>query len=355
MKMEQTANYRNILIIKPSALGDIVHALPALASLRASFPQTRISWMVRPAFAPLLECVSGIEQLILFDRKQLGRWWYSPKSFVELQRFLKMLRQTHFDLVMDFQGLLRTSFFAYCTGCSRRFGMSAAREGAAMFYTDKIPPPENSIHLIDYYNQIIARAGGKILQTQCTIKPPDSAIISVRNKLAAAGLTNRSYAVLIPGSAHQSKCWPTERFAGIAEKLTRHWNLSVVGAGTTEEHSLVEQVRQNAPVPVVNLAGQTSIPELIALLKNAHLVISNDTGPGHIAEAMNRPTVLIFGHTNPLRVGPYKRLENVAAIDPTNRGSAIESRNPAYAITNVSEQLVWEKCLQVIPHSAETK
>jgi lipopolysaccharide heptosyltransferase I len=345
--MEQSANYRNILIIKPSALGDIVHALPAMASLRASFPKAKISWLVRRQFAPLLECVPGIDELILFDRKLMGDWWCSPKAFSALWHFLRKLRQTHFDLALDLQGLFRTAFFAYQTDSRKRMGMSIAREGAGLLYTHRVQPPPESVHLIDYYNRIIAEAGGRTLCTSCAIVPPDSAFVSVRDKLAAMGLADKPYAVLVPGSAHQSKCWPTERFAQIAGKMAQEWNLAAVGTGSQEEHSLVEQIRQRADVPVINLAGQTTIPELLALLKNTRLVISNDTGPGHIAEAMKVPTVLIFGHTNPMRVGPYGRIQDVAAVNPLDRGQMVESKNPAYAIANVSEQMVLEKIIQV--------
>jgi len=345
---KQLVDYRNILIIKPSSLGDIVHALPALASLQSSFPDAKISWLVRRQFAPLLQCVPGIDELLLFDRKGLGRWWYSPSALGELRKFLTHLRRRKFDLVLDLQGLFRTAFFAYWTGCSRRFGMSAAREGAAWLYTHRVSPNPVSVHLIDYYNRIIAEAGGKAFCTQCTITPPDAATMSVRNKLVAAGISDKPYAVLVPGSAHPEKCWPARRFAKITEKITRELNLPVIGAGAAQEHLLVEQLQLEASVPIVNLAGQTDIPELLALLKNARLVVSNDTGPGHLAEAMKVPTVLIFGHTNPLRVGPYGRPQDVAAIDPLRRGSTIESKNPAYAIVNVGEQLVWEKILQIM-------
>jgi lipopolysaccharide heptosyltransferase I len=344
--------YHNILIIKPSALGDIVHALPALASLRASFPQAKISWLVRSGFEPLLHCVPGIDEYIPFDRNQMNGWWYRPSGWKTLRLFLESLRSRHFDLIVDFQGLLRTAFFAWYTRCQKRYGMSSAREGAVLFYSHKTSMTPDTVHLIDYYNRIIRDIGGKTLHTDCTITPPDSAVASMREKLTANGFHN-PYAVLVPGSAHHSKCWPTLKFANITRQIAGHLKFQIVGAGTASEHSLVEQIRQQTSVPVLNLAGQTNIQELIALLKNAHLVISNDTGPGHIAAALKVPTVLIFGHTNPLRVGLYKKADYAAAIDPTQRGWAIENHSPAYDITKVSEQLVWEKCNQVLEQSAE--
>jgi lipopolysaccharide heptosyltransferase I len=346
--MKQSVDYRNILIIKPSSLGDIVHTLPAFNSLRLSFPNAKISWLVRKQFASLLECVPGIDHLILFDRKLLGKWWYSPTAFRAFRDFLRTLRQGRFDLVLDMQGLFRTAFFAYQTGCPHRLGMTVAREGAGIFYSRKIAPPPNSIHLIDYYNHIVAEVGGKTFCESYTLLPSAPAIASVQKKLADAGLADRPFAALIPGSAHMGKCWPTQRFAKIAEKITRELNMAVVGVGTAVEYELVEQIRRNTSTPVTNLAGQTDIPELLALFSRAGLVVSNDTGPGHIAVATKTPTVLIFGHTNPLRVGPYRKPENAAAIDSLQRGPATENENPAYAVANISEQLVWGKICNVL-------
>lgn len=340
--MVQQTQYRNILIIKPSALGDIVFALPALATLRASFPQARIHWLVRKEFAPLLECVTGLDEIILFDRKLLGKWWHSRQAFAEFRAFLKRLRNGQFDLVVDLQGLFRTAFFAWQTGCSQRFGMSQTREGASFFYTRRVLPPEGSIHLVDYYTRIVSEAGAATLCTDYPILPPAQAVETMNHKLSTAGLTGKPYAVLILGSAHTSKCWPTERFAAIARRLAAEYGFTIIAAGSKSEQSLAQAVQQKAQIPMVSLAGQTSIPELVALLKGARLVLSNDTGPGHIAAAMNVPTVVIFGHTNPARVGPYGRPHWVAAVNAFGRGPAIENHDPAYAITQVTETMVWD-------------
>ncbi|MGH2270307.1 lipopolysaccharide heptosyltransferase I [Anaerohalosphaeraceae bacterium U12dextr] len=347
--MAQQTDYRNILIIKPSALGDLVFALPALATLRASFPQARISWLVRNEFAPLLECVRGLDEMVLFDRKLLGQWLYSRQAFAEFRSFLKRLRKSRFDLVVDLQGLFRTAFFAWQTGCPRRFGMSQTREGASLFYTRRVLPPETSIHLVDYYNKIVSEAGAGVVRTDYPIVPPAQAVESVRGKLAAAGLADKSYAVLILGSAHVSKCWPVERFAATARRLAAEYGFAIVAAGSRSEQSLAQAVQQKAQMPMVSLAGQTSIPELVALLKGAGLVLSNDTGPGHIAAAMDVPTVIIFGHTNPARVGPYGKPGWVAAVNAFGRGPAIENHDPAYCITQVTESMVWDAINRVLP------
>jgi len=341
-------NYTNILIIKPSALGDVALALPVISTLRASFPNARISWLVRAEFAPLLRCAQGLDEIIIFDRKFLGRWYANPAAFKALRGFLKTLRSRKFDLVLDLQGLLRTAFFSLRTGCKDRLGMSIARECATLFYTNRVSPPDDSNHLIDYYNKIAAAAGAVKFSTAAALATLQSAVKSVSEKLAALGLAGGKYAVLVPGSAQDYKCWPGERFANIAERLTKEKGLAVVAVGTASEKPIIDRLVKNARTPILSLAGKTDIPELVALLKGASLVLSNDTGPGHIAAVLNSPTVIVFGPTNPSRVGPYGKPDAFAAIEPEKRGRAVESKNPAHSIMNVPAELVWEKITAVL-------
>lgn len=320
-----------------------MHTLPALASLRKSFPQAKVTWLIRKQFAPILDCVPGVDERILFDRKQLGQWWCSRQSFGELRRFLADLQERGFDVVFDFQGLFRTAFFAWRTRSSCRYGMATAREFSSLFYTHRVPRPADSCHLVDYYNAMVTAAGGTEFSTQGTLAAPESVRVELHQRFDKLGISGKPYAVLIPGSAHQSKCWPVERFSRLADRLTREKGFTVLVAGSESERKLAENLVKGASVPVLNFAGQTTICQLVGLLGGASLVVSNDTGPGHIAEGMRVATVLIFGHTNPLRVGPYRRVEAVAAIDPCNRGTAIENPDLRYQIENVSESLVWEK------------
>ncbi len=131
-------DFNNILIIKPSSLGDIVLALPALSALRKSFPNSRISWLVRPEFAALLENHPHLDEIILFDRKFLGKAWWNPGAFGALVSLIRRLRNGRFDVVFDFQGLFRTASLAWLSGCKRRFGRAGAREFAHIFYTHKV-------------------------------------------------------------------------------------------------------------------------------------------------------------------------------------------------------------------------
>lgn len=336
-------DYQNILIIKPSAIGDIVHALPVLRALRTAAPDARITWLVRQEFAPLLECVNELDDILLFDRKKLGRWHYRPAAFKALRSFARNLKSAQYDLVLDLQGLFRTGLFAWLTRCPQRIGMADSREGAGLFYTRKIPRPVDSIHVLDYYHALLQAAGIHTRPiTEIQFHLPDQAAAAIRQKLTRAGLT-RDYLVLIPGSAHPDKCWPADRFAKMAEYLNRHYDLDIVIIGTQTDKPVIDAIKARCGIPLIDLMGQTALTELIALLKTAAGVVSNDTGPGYIAAAMHIPTVLIFGRTNPMRVGPYGRPECIAAVQPDRRSPRIESRNPAHCIEHVAFDLVLEK------------
>lgn len=335
--------FKNILIIKPSSLGDIVLALPALTALRRSFPDSRISWLIRPEFAALLENHPHLDAIIPFDRKFLGKAWFHPGALGALISLAGRLRDGRFDAVFDFQGLFRTASLAWLSGCKRRFGRAGAREFAHFFYTDKVAQDMNCAHLVDYYLKIIATADAGEICAEFVLPQQPAAVESIARLLTSHGTAPDNYAVLVPGSAHRDKCWPTSRFAELADRIAAQYDLSIVATGTEPEASVVEALREKAHVAIANLAGQTSLSELIALLRGAKLVVSNDTGPGHIAAASGVPLVLMFGRSNPLRVEPYRRKECVVAIDPEGRGLDINSTDPRHDIKAITVDQVWQK------------
>lgn len=335
--------YHNILIIKPSSLGDIVHALPAVISLRKAFPAARLTWLVRNHFAPLLQDIPEIDDVLLFDRRALAAWFYNPQAFKALLAFRKQLQAPKFDLVLDLQGLLRSALFAKMTGCKDRVGLAEAREGARLFYTQVVPPPD-SPHILDYYLAVLRQLGVSAGAGNFKLTASPAARQSILKKMAALGLKSKKFLVLIPGSAHISKCWPAERFARVAEALHDRFSLvDIAAVGTAGEKEIVNRIQGYCRLPIADLCGQTSLPELTALFEQSAVVLSNDTGPGHMAAAAGIPLVMIFGHTNPLRLGPYKRPDCIAAVDIEHRGKTIDSQNPDWRIEHVSVEMVIDK------------
>ena len=334
---------KRILIIKPSALGDIILALPALSALKRSFPNARISWFVRPEFAPLIMGHPYISDIILFDRKQLAKWWCERESFNALRSLIRQLKGGQFDLVFDFQGLFRTGYFSRVTGCKRRFGDAQGRELAHLFYTDKISQDASSIHLVDYYLKMAAAAGANQVEKEFKL-PEDAGTADKIDKLLKSQGVNGKYAVIVPGAAQVNKRWPIERFAELAEKIGTRFGLSIVATGSQGERGYIEAIGKR----VINLAGKTTVRELVPLMKRASLVVSNDTGPGHIAAALGVPMMMIFGPTNPARVCPYKRPECVAAIEPNERGMKADSYEPRHDINHITVEQVFESVCQQI-------
>src|ERR1051326_6488150 len=246
---------RRILLIKPSALGDVVHTLPILNLLRRHWPDAEISWLVTPRCAGLLEGHPLLDEVILFDRRRFGTGWRSPRSLAGLTSFTADLARKNFDLVIDLQGLFRSGFLAWRTTARTRVGFSNARELAHLFYTHRVDSGPAAQHAIDRYLKLIEALGCPTapIEFQFAITDEDRAQIS--DTLPEG----KPYAVLLPGTNWATKRWPVEKFAGVIEPLKQRLGLETVLAGAAEDIELCAQLVRQAPIPVTNLAGKTRL------------------------------------------------------------------------------------------------
>ncbi len=249
--------YENILLIKPSSLGDVVMALPSLSALRRSFPQARIHWLIRPEFAPLIEGHPHVDEILLFDRTFLAKAWHSAAAGRGLLSLVSDLRHRRFDAVLDLQGLLRTGLLAWLSGCRQRFG-PRWREMAHLFYTTSVPPQLEWIHVVDYYLKLVEAMGGSDLRAEFVLPERPKARAVARDLLSRHKIDLNRYAVVIPGSAQTSKCWPVERFAALVDRLASEHGLAVVATGGKAENDMIETIRKLAKHPPANLAMQTA-------------------------------------------------------------------------------------------------
>jgi lipopolysaccharide heptosyltransferase I len=305
-RIELPSSPRRILIIKPSALGDIVHTLPILKRLRQRWPEAHIAWLVGSAFANLIDGHPLLNETLAFDRKRYSRSWRNPAALVALMRFLRGLSDRNDELVIDLQGLLRSGWLSGATEAPVRVGFANARELAHLFYTHHVPIESMQQHAVDRYLAIAEALGcgrGPV-EFEFHVEPDD------QRHVAAQVETLGAYAVLLPGTNWITKRWPVEHFAALVRPLRERFGLSCVVAGGPDAVPLAAQIPGAA-----NLTGQTTLRQLVALLRRAALVIANDSGPMHIAAALNRPLVTIFGPTNPLRTGPYGRDDSVVRLD----------------------------------------
>ncbi len=299
---------RRILIIKPSAVGDVVHALPVLALLRRRYPQARIAWVVTPGCADLLVDHPLLDEVILFDRKALGRSWASVGGTLSLIRFFRSLRAQQFDLVIDLQGLFRSGWMAWQTHAPIRIGAASAREFAPAFYTHAVDTGTPEQHAVERYLTLAQAAGCQRGPVEFVFNTTDTDRRAVADLLTP--LAQRPFALLVPGTNWPTKRWPVEHYAQTAHRLRVEHGLSVVTVGASAETGLCAGVGAD-----LDLCGRTTLRQLVPLIERAAVVVCNDSGPMHIAAALHRPMVALFGPTNPVRTGPYRRSVCVVRAD----------------------------------------
>lgn len=322
---------RRILLIKPSSLGDIVHALPVLAAIRRTWPTAHVAWLVANAFAPLLDNHPLIDEVIRFDRTRYGRMLTNPAAFAAFLRFVGELRRRRFDLVVDLQGLVRTGFFSLTSGAKRRVGFRHAREFAWMFYSQRVRVPTGRTHAVDQ-NLALARAMG--LDTDANGTDPavefplglrEAEVDAARQRLRTlfpdvAAHTNAAgqpdapgFIAVIPGARWVTKQWRADRIAATLDRFHDAGLPRCVLLGAPSDREFTAQITAAMKTPCVDLVGQTNLRELTALLSLTTLVLTHDSGPMHIAAALKRPIVAIFGPTDPQRCGPYETRHRVVA------------------------------------------
>ncbi len=301
-----THNFRRILIVKPSSLGDIIHALPLLNGLRRRYPQAQISWLLNTDYVDLLKDHPQLNEVIPFDRRQFKTLTGAVKMTFKLGGFARELREREFDLAVDIQGLFRSGLMAFASGAAVRLGFAPARECSGIFYSHRVAVPDANMHAVDK-NYLPARMLGFAdhpVEFHLPVSPEARAALS--GKLAEKGLeAGEPYAVIVPGSRWETKNWHAERFAKAFTYIQSELKLSAVLSGSPAEADLCQLIaRSCSPAPVV-LAGEIGLAELVALLGGAAVVLCNDSAALHLAVALGRPVVTVFGPTNPSRTGPY--------------------------------------------------
>ena len=295
----------NILVVKPSSLGDVVHTLPAVGLLRQCFPASHITWVVNDSLRQLVDLCPYVDRPLVFRRSRWGRLRHCP----ELLGFLRELRERRYDVALDFQGLLRSSMIAALSGSRRRVGFSHAREGAGLFYTERVTVPPDVRHAVEK-NLTLVRAALPV-----TGAPPAAtfAVEPVSRERARVSLERhdvRPGDVLLavgPSARWQSKVWPAGFYAEVIDRVTKRLpsvRVWLVGAGDEAGigRALQDACRVARPI---NLMGETDLGTLVELYRCTDALLANDSGPMHLAAAMGVPTVALFGSTDRTRTGPY--------------------------------------------------
>ncbi len=308
---------QKILIIKPSALGDVVQTVTVVQELKQAWPQCSLGWLVNSEFAPLIKPLSVIDKIHLFKRSQMRGFKGKLKAPFLLRKLVHELQAENYDLVIDFQGLARSALLSRWSSAKRRIGFAEAREGASRWYHEKIVVPNLPLHAIDRYRLLLSYLGISLQKNPETdFEISEIEIAGLQAKLKQAGLSEHEKPiVLCPGAQWESKCWPTDAWAQVSDKLYAKTQTPCIFVGSSKDVWLVKNIKKNAQSPLVDFTGQTTLRDLAALFACAKLVISNDSGPMHLARAQSAPLIALFGPTDPRRTGPWRLLESVIQAD----------------------------------------
>ncbi len=345
-------NPESILIVRPSALGDVCRTVPVLVSLRKKWPDARIGWLVQDNFAEAVSAHPSLDELIPFPRSRMRSAWRSPKRMLEVLRFLRMLKGGDWDLVLDCQGLARSSLFSRLSGSSRRVGFSEAREFGWLLLTDRVPTV--STHIVDRTMELVAHLGADTEPDMRLHAPPDSIDGWQDSDLRPAS----AYVVLAPRSRWGTKEWPMDKWRGLIEELSARGHRDFVLVGSADERDSLERLigmldGRDGP-RVVSMAGRTTVGDLMAIIRSATLVVANDSAALHVAVGFSRPMVGLFGPTDPREVGPYGALDQVIRhAGATGSGHDYRSRSVSLdSMDRITVAEVVERALEVLEPGA---
>ncbi len=325
-----------ILILKPSSLGDVIQALPVLRLLKLHYPTSEIYWWIETSLSPILKKDPDLAGLFVFERKR----WSSPLYWNELLGSIRQMRSKKFDLVIDLQGLARSGTFAWLANGRTLIGVDDSREGASAYYDIRVPRPSSQGHAVDWYLEVVKRLGVPV-DRPFTWLPADNyvkAIVDQQRKRIG------KYVVLNPGARWANKRWPTGYFAKLAQSLSSDFpDLNFVITGGKSESALATAISAELPNRCVDIVGRTTLVEMIEWIRGCELIVTNDTGPMHIAAALGKQVLAVFGPTNPARTGPYGPGNQVLRAElPCAPCMKARCANPNYleCLTRVTPEMV---------------
>jgi heptosyltransferase I len=338
----EVSKVERLLIVRLSAMGDVIHTLPAAQALREAFPQATIGWLIEERWAELLCAPGSPRRGPRSPERPLVDWVHTVsltgwrKSLFSIQTLRQIatvwndVRSTHYDVAVDLQGAIRSAVLARWSGAGIVWGAAESRESpASLCYTRRAVT--RGAHVIEQYLSITEAIAAKKNLTRPRVQlPHDSAAEQrIEHRLAQSGV--RDFAILNPGAGWGAKRWPPERYGCVAKSLAASGVRAIINYGPGEE-DLARAAEAASGGTATSL--KSSLTELIALTRRARLFIGGDTGPMHLAAALQVPVVAIFGPTDPARNGPYGT-------------SSIVLRNPASPTTHARRSEPDEGLLEI--------
>ena len=301
-----------ILIVKLSAIGDVIHTLPSLNAIRKHYPDAHITWLIEEAASSLVIGHEALDRVIISKRKQWIKKIFGQsclKNIKEAYQFIKELRDTEYDLIIDFQGLLKSAVLIALARGKRKIGFDKGMEHmehSYIFLNERIPPVNMDNHALLRSLMLINALGIKSKEIEYKIPVSDYTRNITNELLERHGIKGAGLFVAInPVAKWETKLWDNRKFALLADRLIEKYNASVIFTGSQSDKSTIKNIMSFMSKKAVNLAGKTTLKKLAALYEKTRFVISTDTGPMHMAAAVGTPVIALFGPTAPWRTGPF--------------------------------------------------
>ena len=334
-----------ILLLRTSSLGDVVHALPVLRLLKLHLPHAEIFWWLESSLILLLEDDPDLAGILRFERHGLTK----PARWPGIWTGIRDMRNGHYDWAIDLQGLARSGFNTWLANADLSIGLDNAREGnregARLFYDVVAPRSAPGTHAVDRYLAVLPKLGVPVHKNFQWLPVRTGVAAMVRARWRPE---NARWVALLPGARWDNKRWPLEYFQEVARRLPGQTDdLKFVILGGKDDRALGAAIAAANPERCQDLTGLTSLPELIEWLRLCELVITNDSGPMHLAAALGKPVIALFGPTDPLSTGPYGQLETVIQMTtlpcvPCMKGHCTYER-PLACLRDITPAMVCER------------
>lgn len=326
-----------------------MQALPVLRLLKLHWPDSEIFWWIDSALAPLLEEDPDLAGIVRFERRR----WTIPANWPEIWHSIQWMRRQSFDLVIDLQCLLRSGAFAWLANGKFLIGLDEPREGARGFYDVAVRRASFHTHAADWYLAVLPALNVPVHGNFAWLPERPSISAEVKRKWDTA---SARWIVIQPGARWLNKRWPVEKYAELVRQLAAarpDVRFAILGSGDDCEAGAA--IARANPQRTLDLTGKISLPEMIEWIRLSELMISNDTGPMHVAAALGKPVLAIFGPTEPRRTGPYRQLQNVVRVDlpcaPCLKPHCTYSK-PMECLQAISPELVFSRATSLLAAAA---
>ncbi len=297
-----------ILIIKLSAIGDVVQTLPSLEAIKRLYAVSEITWVVEEAAANILDGHPLIDRLLISRRKAWTAMLRNPRTVLTglggMIRFFRDLRDTRYDIAIDFQGLFKSGVLIGLAHADRKIGFDRTRELSYLFLNERLPAYDIERHALERYLDVARYLGARDPAPVCTL-PIERELSEVRQKLAGINKEGGPLIIINPVARWKTKLWKEHSFAELADRLIQERGAVVVFSGSREDREVNERIISMMKRTALNWAGETTLKELAAIATLSDLFITTDTGPMHLAAAAGARVLALFGPTAPWRTGPY--------------------------------------------------